>query len=35
MRRLNVRTDTTIEGPYGASSPLVKGTEPDWQPLPL
>jgi Dipeptidyl peptidase IV (DPP IV) N-terminal region len=25
---------STIEGPYGTSAPLVKGTEPDWQPLP-
>jgi hypothetical protein len=25
---------STIEGPYGSSAPLVKGTEPDWQPLP-
>jgi hypothetical protein len=25
---------STIEGPYGASAPLVRGTEPDWQPLP-
>jgi hypothetical protein len=24
----------TVEGPYGTPSPLVKGTEPDWQPLP-
>jgi hypothetical protein len=24
---------TTLEGPYGTPSPLVKGTEPDWQPL--
>jgi len=26
---------STIEGPYGTSAPLVRGTEPDWQPLPL
>jgi dipeptidyl aminopeptidase/acylaminoacyl peptidase len=24
---------STIEGPYGTSTPIVKGTEPDWQPL--
>jgi hypothetical protein len=25
----------TVEGPQGTPAPLVKGTEPDWQPLPL
>jgi len=28
-------TPTTIEGPYGTPSMLVRGTQPDWQPLPV